>query len=320
MAQSVSFAVRIHQANYTFSQLRAIWQEADRLGYDGATLYDLLSAPCLECWTTLTALTALTDRLRPIPLVLSNTYRHPAVLAKMAASLDVIAGGRLILGLGAGGDRGDHRAFGIGWESTPRRVDRLEDAVRIMRALWRGVDSPLHSRYYGPIAGPVLPPPVQRPGPPILIGGHGERYLLRAAARVADLCNIGFDLGVADWEAKKELLARYCREAGRDPASLGLSHNATVILADNAKAVQEKVEIYARDRHLTIDDAHRRLANAIVGTPKECIERIQQYAAKGITWFFLLFPDLPALDSLRMFAQTVLPAFQRTGGNATSAR
>src|SRR5438094_10654969 len=97
------FAVRIHQAGMTFGDLKAIWVVADELGYDGASLYDVLMAPCLECWTTLTALIASTVRLSAIPLVLSASYRHPAVLAKMAASLDVISSGRLVLGMGAGG-------------------------------------------------------------------------------------------------------------------------------------------------------------------------------------------------------------------------
>jgi alkanesulfonate monooxygenase SsuD/methylene tetrahydromethanopterin reductase-like flavin-dependent oxidoreductase (luciferase family) len=95
--QHIHFIVRVHQAHMTYQHLLAIWQAADSLGYDGASLYDLLAAPCLECWTTLTMLTMATSRLRAIPMVLSHTYRHPAVLAKMAATLDKVSEGRLML-------------------------------------------------------------------------------------------------------------------------------------------------------------------------------------------------------------------------------
>src|SRR5258708_23695019 len=101
--QPIHFIVSVHQAYMTYQHLLAIWQAADSLGYDGASLYDLLAAPCLECWTTLTMLTMETRRIRAIPMVLSYTYRHPAVLAKMAATLDIAAGRRLVFGLGAGG-------------------------------------------------------------------------------------------------------------------------------------------------------------------------------------------------------------------------
>jgi alkanesulfonate monooxygenase SsuD/methylene tetrahydromethanopterin reductase-like flavin-dependent oxidoreductase (luciferase family) len=96
----VRFIVRVHQSGMAFPELLQIWREADELGYDGASLYDLLAAPCLECWTALTVLTARTARLRAVPLVLSQSYRHPGLLAKMAATLDLISEGRLVLGIG----------------------------------------------------------------------------------------------------------------------------------------------------------------------------------------------------------------------------
>src|SRR5436189_6100899 len=96
MGRNICFFVRVHQTNMTYQQLLTIWEAADRLGYDGASLYDLLAVPCLECWTALTALTIATQRLYGIPLVLAQTYRHPALLAKMVATLDVVSGGRLI--------------------------------------------------------------------------------------------------------------------------------------------------------------------------------------------------------------------------------
>jgi alkanesulfonate monooxygenase SsuD/methylene tetrahydromethanopterin reductase-like flavin-dependent oxidoreductase (luciferase family) len=310
MGRNISFFVRVHQTHMTYQQLLAIWKTADRLGYDGASLYDLLAVPCLECWTVLTALTMATQRLITIPLVLAHAYRHPAVLAKMAATLDVVSGGRLILGLGAGGSQQDHEASGIPWWSVQERLARLEDGINLLRFLWSGREGQLSSRYYGTLTGPGYPQPVQRPCPPVLIGGHGEQYVLRTVARVADLCNIGFDLHPVQWERYKEMLERYAAEEGREPAAVGLTHNATVILSRNPQAIRAMVERYANSRGYSVANAWQRLEHALVGTPEQCVARLQAYVALGIRHFFLLFPDLPDVTSLELFAQTVLPAFR----------
>src|SRR5215467_9675171 len=143
--QHILFFVRVHQTRMTYQHLLTIWQAADSLGYDGASLYDLLAAPCLECWTTLTMLTMATHRIRAIPMVLSYTYRHPAVLAKMAATLDVVSGGRLVLGLGAGGSRRDHEASGIPWQPLQERLRQLEEGIQLLRSLWSGQKGPFKS-------------------------------------------------------------------------------------------------------------------------------------------------------------------------------
>ena len=135
MNDKVKFAVRIHQGGYSFDELKRIWTEADRLGYHSATLYDLLNVPTLECWTTLAALAAATERIRLTPLTLANPYRPPALLAKMASTLDVISGGRLELGIGAGGDRADHLASGYEFPSTPARTRMLDEAVEIIKTI-----------------------------------------------------------------------------------------------------------------------------------------------------------------------------------------
>jgi alkanesulfonate monooxygenase SsuD/methylene tetrahydromethanopterin reductase-like flavin-dependent oxidoreductase (luciferase family) len=306
----ISFYVRVHQTNMTYQQVLAIWQAADLLGYDGASLYDLLAVPCLECWTTLATLTMATQRLRAIPMVLAYEYRHPALLAKMAATLDEISEGRLVLGLGAGGSKQDHEASGIPWWPIQERLARLEDEINLLRFLWSGQEGQFSSRYYGAVTGPGYPRPVQRPGPPILLGGHGKRYVLRTVARVADLCNIGFDLSPTQWKRYKEILERYASEEGREPASIGLTHNATVILSREPEAIRTQVEHYAHMRGYSAESMEQRLAHALVGTPEQCIARLQAYMALGIHHFFLLFPDLPDLASVELFAHTVMPAFR----------
>ena len=197
MSHRVKFGVRIHQHGYTFDDLKRVWTQADRLGYHSATLYDLLNSPALECWTTLSALAAVTEHIRLTPLVLANTYRSPALLAKMSATLDVISRGRLELGIGAGGGGGDHQASGIFFPPIAERVAMLEEAVELLKKSWTQPRADFKGRYYSLEQSVNEPKPVQLPHPPVLIGGHGETYLLKAVAQHADICNVGFEMNLA---------------------------------------------------------------------------------------------------------------------------
>jgi alkanesulfonate monooxygenase SsuD/methylene tetrahydromethanopterin reductase-like flavin-dependent oxidoreductase (luciferase family) len=303
------FVVRIHQAGWSYAQLQAVWQEADRLGYDGASLYDLLGADGPECWTALTALTAITRKLTAVPLVLAHPYRHPALVAKMAATLDNLSGGRLILGLGAGGAPGDAAAFGVPWSGMARHAAELEESVRLMRLLWDGGGS-FQGRYYRLNDARGSPRPARQGGPPILIGGHGERRILPLAARCADLCNAGFDLGPEQWQRIRSLLDGHTRAAGRNSGALSLSHNATVLLDREEGSFEARLRAWAARRSLGVEEAQTRLATACAGTPDRVIARLTRLYEAGVTWVFLLFQDLPELDGLRLFAEAVLPAFR----------
>src|SRR5258708_17301049 len=183
-----------------------------------------------------------THRIRAIHMVRSHTYRQPAVLAKRAATLDIVSGGRLVLGLGAGGSQHDHEAAGIPWRPLQERLEELEDGIQLLRFLWSGQEGPFKSRSYGTVEGSGFPQPIQPGGPPILVGGHGERYVLRTVARVADLCNIGFDLSPVQWPRFKEMLKRLASEEGGTPAAIGLTHNPTVILGASTEMIQTPVE------------------------------------------------------------------------------
>jgi alkanesulfonate monooxygenase SsuD/methylene tetrahydromethanopterin reductase-like flavin-dependent oxidoreductase (luciferase family) len=321
------FVVRIHQRGWTYPELETVWRESERLGYDGASLYDVLGDSGPECWTALTALTAVTHRLVAVPMVLANPYRHPAVVGKMAATLDALSGGRVILGLGAGGSAADAAAFGVSWPPARDRIAALGEAVEVMRILWRGGGS-FGGRWYQLHDAPGYPgtgypgtghpgtghPGTGRPGgPPVLIGGHGPR-LLRAAARHADLCNVGFDLPADGWRDLAPLLGGYLGEAGRSRESLGLTHNATVLLGADEADVARQVSAWAARRGLTEAAARGRLGHSLTGTPGQVRERLRALAAAGVGWVFLLFDDLPRLAGLRSFAEAVMPALH-TGGN-----
>ncbi len=304
------FVVRLHQGGFDYAYLREVFRAADELGYDGASLYDLLGIPTLECWTTLSALAAETEQIRLIPMVLANLYRHPGTLAKMAATLDVISDGRLVLGIGAGGGEGDHKAYGLPYPSTRERVAMLGEAVQVIRLLWSGERVSFEGEYYRLDDALCDPAPVQRPGPPILIGGSGERYLLRAAAQYADITNMRADMSIDEHEAKRRVLDTHCNAAGREPSEVALSHNAHVFIGEDEAAVERALAEHAARHGVSMEQFRASLGNAIVGTPPQCVEQLRRYVDYGIGWFFLLFPEPVRVGDLELFAKEVLPEFR----------
>jgi alkanesulfonate monooxygenase SsuD/methylene tetrahydromethanopterin reductase-like flavin-dependent oxidoreductase (luciferase family) len=318
MAPGLKFAVRIHQDGWRYPELETVWQESERLGYDGASLYDVLGSSGPECWTALTALTAATRRIAAIPLVLANPYRHPAVLAKMAATLDSISGGRLILGLGSGGAPAEAAAFGIPWPAARERLAALGEAIEVMRLLWRGGGS-YPGRWFRLDEASGYPDTARPGGPPVLIGGHGAG-LLRVAAQHADLCNVGFDLPAAEWRGLAERLSPIARAAGRDPGPPAFAHNATVLLATDEAQLTRQVAAWAARHGLTERAARGRLEHSLAGTPEQVRRRLRGLEQAGVRWVFLLFEDLPRLAGLRLFAERVMPEFRTGLGDGTGAR
>ena len=313
MTGRVKFGVRIHQSGYSYEALRRVWTQADRLGYYSATLYDLLNVPTLECWTTLSALAAETRQIRLTPLVLANPYRHPALLAKMASTLDVISGGRLELGIGAGGGRDDHLASGFPYPSTAVRVEMLEEAVQVIKALWTEGEARFQGSYYRLEGAVNEPKPLQKPRPPILIGGSGETYLFRAVARFADICNVGFEMSLEEHDSKLGALAQHCTRYGRDPSEIQVTHNTRVVIAENSAQFERMAAAGAADSNMSVANYKASLKRAIAGTPEACVEQIQAYVDNGIRYFFLLFPDPISAESLELFATKVMPHFNGGG-------
>jgi len=309
MSLHVKFGVRMHQHGYTFNDLKRIWTRADRLGYHSATLYDLLNAPALECWTALSALAALTEQIRLTPLVLGNTYRPPALLAKMSATLDVISEGRLELGIGAGGGTGDHRASGLHFPSTAERVRMLEEAVDLIKKSWTEQSATFQGKYYNLERSVNDPKPVQQPHPPVLIGGHGETHLLRSVARHADICNIGFEMGLEEHRSKMEIVQRYCDDLGRDPTGIEITHNTRVVIAESEHEFEVLAAQGAASAKVSVADYKKSLSGAIAGTPEQCAQQLSEYVDDGIQYFFVLFPDPITDESLDLFASEVMPNF-----------
>jgi alkanesulfonate monooxygenase SsuD/methylene tetrahydromethanopterin reductase-like flavin-dependent oxidoreductase (luciferase family) len=307
------FCVRIHHAGYTYPQLLELWQTADALGFDGASLYDVFNPAAFEVWTALTALAMATERLVAIPLVLDVGYRSPAILAKMAASLDQLTGGkRLILGLGYGGNPDAHQALGFDWpQRVADRVARLEEYVAVLRCLWSDSAASFQGKWHR-LSNAQPFAVATSGGPPILVASRGVSFGLDGVARCADLSNVSFDLSPREWSDYAALIERYATDAGRKAADVGLTHNASVVIGRTRAEATDDFERLARSRNLTSEQARHGLASALVGTPDDILERLLAYRAAGIdlAWVFLLFSDLPRTASMRLFAEEVLPAYR----------
>lgn len=223
----VTFGFKTEPPRASYPDLVRIWQEADAIplisdvwGFDHfVPLRSDPGDPCPEGWTTLTALAVQTTRVRVGLMVAGNTYRHPAVLAKMAATLDVITGGRLEFGIGAGWHEGEHRMYGIPYGTPAERIWALGEACEVIRALWTNDVSDFAGRTYTLTQAHCEPKPVQRPYPPITIGGTGEKLTLRVVARHADRWNFN-GKSVEEFVRLNEILDEHCRVVGRDPAAI----------------------------------------------------------------------------------------------------
>src|SRR5436190_14371416 len=209
----------------SYAQIREAWLEADRLGFDSGWLHDHLlnqndvTQPEDEGWTVLTALLVESRRIRGGLMVTANTFRPPSVLAKIVTTLDVISGGRVDVGLGAGWFEQEHRQYGLPLPPIGERMRRLEEACRVLKALWTEHRATLDGVYYQLREAIHEPKPVQKPHPPLVIGTRGERVGLRIAARHAQVWNMAN--GTAEeFRAKSALLDQYCKEIGRDPAEI----------------------------------------------------------------------------------------------------
>jgi F420-dependent oxidoreductase-like protein len=224
------FAFKTSPQNTTWADMLAVWQEGDRIeAFESAWSFDHFypifsdsTGPCLEGWTTLAALAQATRRLRLGVLVTGIHYRHPAVLANMAAAIDIISGGRLELGLGAGWNVEESEAYGIELGTLRERSDRLEEACQVLIGLLSQETTTFDGAFYQLTDARNEPKGPQRPHPPICIGGSGEKRTLRTAARFAQHWNF-IGGSPAEFAHKRDVLHAHCADISRDPKEITLS-------------------------------------------------------------------------------------------------
>jgi F420-dependent oxidoreductase-like protein len=297
-----------------WKDVRRLWRHADATGWDAACVTDhfMPNTPdargdALECWTTLAALAGATRRMRIGTIVLGNTYRHPAVVAKMAATLDIISSGRLICGLGAAWQENEHRAYGLPFYTVAERLARLDEACQVLKSLWTQERTTFHGKFYQLLDAPLMPKPAQAPHPPLMIGGGGERVTLRIVARHADHWNVWG--GAATLAAKGRILERHCAEVGRDPGTLRRSANVVLRFTESRDEIERLEQAYMA--RFGADPAKAR-DTVVAGTASEIQDRLGRLAEAGVDMLFLptffLPPDpRPVLD--RVMAE-VAPALR----------
>jgi F420-dependent oxidoreductase-like protein len=258
------FGVQTAPQHTTYDAIEAVWKEADGLGYDSAFVFDHFipilsdpSGPCLEGWTLLAALAAKTESVQVGVLVTGNTYRYPAVLAKMAATVDHVSHGRLILGLGAGWFELEHTAYGIPFSTAGGRARQLVESVEVIKMLFKQQRSTFAGKYYRLQDAPFEPKGVQRPHPPILIGGMGPKVIQPLAARHADIWHFFVRAGSA--ESAKQICSNFdaiCRTVGRNPAEVEKSTTvrADAWSAETAAALRTEIKglVDAGVRHIIL--------------------------------------------------------------------
>jgi len=230
--------------------------------------------PMLEGWSVLNALARETSKVRLATQVSGITYRNPALVAKMATTLDVISGGRAVLGLGAAWNEEEHIAFGYDFPSVKERMDRLDEGLAIAKAMFRGEQPTIDGRYYRVQKVINSPLPVQAGGPRVMVGGGGEQRTLRIAAKYADITH-WFPLGMEVLKHKDELLVKYCADIGRDPATIERAMNSPVMITGDAARRQEVLERIPEERRPFVQ----------FGAGEEAADKLRPYLDAGFTGF-----------------------------------
>ena len=307
---AVEIGVYLPQVGLAWEELRARVVACDRLGIHSVWFMDHLYPPGLprvpsfEAWTTATALAAVTERVRLGHLVLANGFRHPALLAKMATTLDHVSGGRLDLGIGSGSWAPEFTQFGLDFPNEAARAARLGEALQVLRLLFSEEAPSFDGRYYRLREAPSLPRPVQRPHPPIHVGGAGEKRTLPLVARHADVWNCP-TYALAELPRKLDVLRDECRRIGRDPETLRVTEEAVLALVAGPDQVEEA---RALAEHRFGGPGWGFAAGGYCGTPDAVVARIRERTRLGVRGFVFFLHDRGEPRTLGLLAEEVLPA------------
>ena len=309
------FAIFSSMGNTTWNDVATLWRHSEETGWDAACVTDhfMPNTPdrvgdMLEAWTTLTALAALTKRMRVGTIVSGNTYRHPAVLAKMAANIDIISGGRLICGIGAGWQENEHTAYGIPFYTMGERLKRLDEACQVLTMLWTQDRSTFKGKYYQLDDAPLMPKPVQKPRPELMIGGGGEKVTLKIVARWADHWNVW---GGPETLAKKgKILDGYCAEIGRDPKTILRSAVMVPLLSEDRAEIDKMQQIFMK--RMGRDEASAK-DTMLVGSAAQMQDKLGKLRDSGVGLLFIptMFLGKDQLKPLDAIIEKVAPALRK---------
>ena len=222
----------------------------------------------------------------------------------MAATFDVLSGGRLEFGIGAGTQKTEHNAYGFGFSNSHMRAERLGEALEVTKQLWTKEKANFQGKHYSLKDAICTPKPLQKPYPPITVGGSGELLMRKATVPYADRFDWGFVKLIEDYKSKLEVLESQCKAVGRNFSEIERScwPGGQVIIAHNHRELDEKI-FQLKPPNVSLEDFKK---STLSGTPDECIKQLQVYVDLGVTYFMLFFGDLPRLDGLKLFAEDVI--------------
>jgi F420-dependent oxidoreductase-like protein len=283
---------------------------AEELGYDSLWAYDHfhnVPVPAheamFECWTTLAAISQRTSRIKLGQMVGCAPYRSPSLLAKITSNIDVMSGGRLDWGIGAGWYEHEFRGYGYEFPPPKDRIRLLRETVEIVKAMWTEPDVTYEGQHFTMKGAQCDPKPIQSPHPPIWIGGGGEQLTLRVVARHATHSNFG---GKAhEWAHKAEVLKGHCTAVGRDYDEITKTWSPEVFIRET------EAEVTAAGSRSFIGEAVESwTAGNLVGTPEQVAEKVQAYVDLGCGGFVPWCSDYPDTETMRLFAEQVIPNFR----------
>lgn len=297
-----------------WAHLRHVALTAERRGYDSVWVYDHfhnvprpVNEAVFECWTTMAALAEATSTVRLGQMVSCAPYRNPGLVAKISSNVDVISGGRLDWGIGAGWYEHEFRGYGYEFLPAAQRIAVLRETVEIVKSMWTEAETTYDGEYFTLQGGQCAPKPVQQPHPPVWIGGGGEQLTLRLVAEHADCSNWGGK--PHEWQHKAEVLKGHCAEVGRDYDTIRKTWHPSCVVRDTEEEIRTEFDA-GRVGSLWNEPYDSWVDGNLVGTPEQVAEKVKTYLDLGCTGFVTWFPDFPSTRSLELFAEKVIPEFR----------
>jgi F420-dependent oxidoreductase-like protein len=306
-----------HDASQIIDSLKNLATRAENLGFDSFWVMDHFHQispvgkqedPMLEGWTTISVLAGITSRIKLGTLVTGIIYRHPSVLAKMGATLDVLSKGRLFMGIGAAWNQQESLAYSIPFPPTKERLLRLEEAVQIIRKMWTEEEpaATFNGKYYQINNAYCNPKPIQKPSPPIMIGGSGERYTLKIIAKYADACNL---FGSTETVKRKlSILNEHCKSVGRDYDSILKTKLGFVVIDNDKKMVEKRLQ-----QIISSGIPKEQVGEFVIyGTSDDVLKQIELLEEVGVQYLIVDLEPYRELEALEVFGNTIVKKMSRT--------
>ena len=301
-----------HTASQQYQFSKNIAQIAERIGYNAIYMYDHLTGGAyfkqnitknfFECFALLSAIAANTKKIKIGQSMVCNSYRNPSLLAKMVSTIDIISNGRVELGMGAGWTKDEYIAYGYEYPSSVDRIRQLDESLNIIRKMWTEKKSTFIGNYYSIKDAICNPKPIQKPYPTIMIGGTGEKYLLKVVAKHANRYNHPFS-SPEDIKGKLAVLKDHCSVVGRNYYEIERSVLIRCLIRNSYDDLNTQIKAWKKEKE-TIEEFEKRIS-AIIGTPEYIISKLNRYIHIGITHFVVHFVGLNE-QTLRLFDSKVV--------------